>query len=159
MPGEAFFVTLGGLGVSLAGFAGLIAALDRRWQSDDPIQRWRIRNIVTGGFTVTMIGLGVIALHLATGSVQLTSRVSSLLLAGTLALRHVPAVRRGPEWPEERRRVFYATVGWVVIALSASNIVMGSAGFLAILLFLTLNEPIGIFINAVEDVTGKRAKP
>jgi hypothetical protein len=153
VPGEFYFMALGGLGVSLAGFAGLIAALDRRAERFDAVQRWRIRNIVMGGFTVTLLGFGTIALFLATDSVQLTTRISSLLLAGSLALRHVRAITRGPEWPNDRRRLFYATVGWIVIALCVTNVLLASVGFLAVLTLLALNEPMGIFINAVGEVT------
>ena len=66
MTGEFYFMALGGLGVSLAGFAGLISALDRRPEGHTPIARWRIRNIVVGGFAATFIGFGIIAMSTAT---------------------------------------------------------------------------------------------
>lgn len=103
-------MALGGLGVSLAGFAGLIAALDRRAEFD-AIQRWRLSNIVIGGFTVTLFGFGTIAVFLITDDVQLTARVSSLFLGVALSMRHIGAIRPGAAWPSEQRRLFYATVG------------------------------------------------
>ena len=50
-------------------------------------------------------------------------------------------------------RLFYATVGWIVIALCVANIFFASVGFLAVLTLLALNEPMGIFMNAVGEVT------
>jgi hypothetical protein len=53
-------MAMGGLGISLAGFAGLIATLDRRALSGNPIAAWRIRNIVLRGSLVTIIGFGTV---------------------------------------------------------------------------------------------------
>lgn len=58
MPGEFFFMALGGLGVSLAGFVGIITALDRSGDARSVIAMWRLRNIVWAGFTLTIIGFG-----------------------------------------------------------------------------------------------------
>jgi hypothetical protein len=46
MPGEFYFMAMGGLGVSLAGFAGLIAALTPEQSKDSAVARWRIGHIV-----------------------------------------------------------------------------------------------------------------
>ena len=46
MPGEFYFMAMGGLGVSLAGFAGLIAALTPKKAAASPVTKWRITQIV-----------------------------------------------------------------------------------------------------------------
>ena len=39
MPGEFFFMSMGGLGMSLAGFGGLIAALTPKKEAASPVAR------------------------------------------------------------------------------------------------------------------------
>jgi len=56
-------MALAGLGVSLAGFAGLISALDRRPAASSVVAAWRIRNIVIRGFMVTFAGFATVALY------------------------------------------------------------------------------------------------
>jgi len=47
VPGEFFFLTFGGLGLSLIGFTGLIYALDSRGSlHENAIALWRVRSIV-----------------------------------------------------------------------------------------------------------------
>src|SRR4029077_15770764 len=80
MPGESYFMAFGGLGVSLAGFAGLISALDRRPAAHSALVAWRIRNIVFLGFSLTFVGFGTVALYAVTGAdLPLTVRIASLL--------------------------------------------------------------------------------
>jgi hypothetical protein len=49
VPGEFYFMAIGGLGVTLAGFAWLIAALEgRQGERRSPITAWRIRKERSG---------------------------------------------------------------------------------------------------------------
>ena len=75
-------MALGGLGVSLAGFAGLISALDRRPAAQSAVVASRIRTIVFLGFTLTFAAFGTIALYTVTGAdLTMTVRVATLILA------------------------------------------------------------------------------
>lgn len=154
MPGEFYFMALGGLGVSLAGFAGLIAAFDRRPNAHSAIAAWRLRNIVIGGFFVTFAGFGTVALHTATDdNLQLTVRLVSLGLVlydlALLGLEH----RAGPAWPNERRRRRQVLGVAVFVIVAAANVAFGGLGVLQILLLIHLFYPMSIFVNTVVDVT------
>jgi hypothetical protein len=154
MPGEFYFMGLAGLGVTLAGFAGLIAALDRRPMARSPVTIWRIRNIVLGGFTITLVGFGTVALYTLTREdLQLTCRLSSLLL---VAVNLVPIwfeSRPGPAWPTERGRRFAIGSSLVVVAADLGNVVVGGLGYLQILFLVQLLGPLSIFFNTVRDAT------
>jgi hypothetical protein len=149
MPGEFYFMAIGGLGVTLAGFAGLIAALQGR---EGPVAAWRIRNIVLQGFSVTMVGFATVALYTITQDVTLTVRVASILMVLTWAARW-GEWRPSSAWPDERRRRGY-TFSQLAFAIAVVvNIALASLGFLQLLLLLLLSGAVGIFARAVYDAT------
>jgi hypothetical protein len=149
VPGEFYFMAVGGLGVTLAGFAGLIAALQGR---QGPVAAWRIRNVVYQGFSVTLLGFGTVALYTITQDVPLTVRLASILIVLTGAARW-GEYRPSSAWPDERQRrgVIFGSVA-VFIAVVV-NVALASVGFLQLLLLLMLLAPAAIFANAVRDAT------
>lgn len=149
MPGEFYFMALGGLGVTLAGFAGLIAALQGR---EGPVAAWRIRNAVSGGLGVTAIGFSTVALHSITQDITLTARLASIVMLVTFAARWVEW-RPGPAWPNDRQRRGYIYGQLVVAVAIAVNIALASLGYLQLLLLLLAFVPAGSFARAVLDVT------
>jgi hypothetical protein len=151
VPGEFFFMAIGGLGVSLAGFAGLIATLDRRALSGNPIAAWRIRNIVIRGFLVTIIGFGTVAVHTVTEDLEMSIRIGSLFLA-LMVLLVVRETRPGPAWPDDRmRRRIRLSIPFAV-TLVLMNVALAEVGFLQLLLLAFLGGAFGIFINAVREI-------
>lgn len=154
MDGEFYFMALGGIGVSLAGFAGLIAALDRRPEHDSPVARWRIRNIVYGGFATTVAGFATVAFYTVTeGDLTLTVRLASLLLL-VLQLLPVPTqARPGPAWPDPGSRRMSLALTGVFIGLIALNVVVGSLGYLQLLFIGQVGGPASVFFNTVRDVS------
>jgi hypothetical protein len=153
MPAEGFFLAIGGLGVSLAGFAALIGALDRRDPDRGAIFGWRIRNIVISGFSVTFAGIGVPAVFTVTGDVGLTVRLLTLVLV-TLRVVHVwQEFRPGPAWPDDRQRRFFTAAEALGIAVTLGNVVVGSVGYLQLMLLMALLTPVGIFLNAIRQIT------
>jgi len=146
-------MALAGLGVSLAGFAGLISALDRGPQAHSPVRAWRIRNIVVGGFTITFAGFATVALYQVTREdLDLTVRLASLLLALANVLPMFTEARSGPAWPSERGR--YVAIGTTVALIAADlfNVWFAGLGLLQVLFLLQLSGPVSIFINTVRDV-------
>lgn len=150
MPGEFFFMAIAGLGVSLAGFAGLIAALDP--SPGSAVRRWRIRNIVISGFWLTFMGFGTIATHTVTTDVELTVRIVSAVAALLLFARLVREIRPGPAWPERRALVFASVMGLSIIGLLIANAVIASVGFLQVVMLLELTDPASIFLFTVRDL-------
>lgn len=152
MPGEIFFMTMGGLGVSLAGFAGLISALDRSPTAHSAVASYRIRGIVVLGFAVTFIAFGTIAFFTLSGeNVSLTVRVSSLLIA-IPHLRGLRVARPGPLWTNETERRIQIAILLVLIAVTLGNVVVASVGYLELLFILLLGGPVSIFYNTVRDM-------
>jgi hypothetical protein len=154
MPGEFFFMAIGGLGVSLAGFAGLIAALAPEQQRDSAIARWRIGRVVVWGLHVTLLGFSVVAIFALLEDAQLTARVASGLAALIMSIRSWRSSRPGPAWPDEgaRRQVMALWAFQVVVALG--NVVLGSVGYLHVIMILLLAEPAAVFVAAIQDATG-----
>ncbi|HSM16866.1 MAG TPA: hypothetical protein VK845_07700 [Gemmatimonadales bacterium] len=150
MPGEFFFMAIAGLGVSLAGFAGLIAALDP--SSGSAVRQWRIRNIVVSGFFLTFMGFGTIATHTLTSDVAVTVRIISAVAAVVLLARFLKEIRPGPAWPDRRGLVIASVMGLSVIGLLVVNSVIASVGFLQLLMLLELTDPASIFLFTVRDL-------
>jgi len=150
MPGEFFFMAIAGLGVSLAGFAGLIAALDPRQGS--AVRQWRIRNIVMRGFWLTFMGFGTIATHTVTDDVELTVRIVSAVAALVLFARFLKEIRPGPAWPDRRGLVRASVMAMIVVGLLVANTVVASVGFLQLLMLLELTDPASIFLFTVRDL-------
>lgn len=158
MPGEFFFMAIGGLGVSLAGFAGIIAALDKGPSS--PVSVWRIRQIVEGGFILAFGGFLTIALYTVTGeSLSSTVRLTSLFGAVVNGVHVGLAQRPGPAWPNERGRRMAMAASWTVIGVTAFNVIAGRLGLLQILFIAQLGDPASIFINAVRDIARGDQRP
>jgi len=149
VQGEFYFMAVGGLGVTLAGFAGLIAALQGR---EGPVAAWRIRNVVFQGFGVTVTGFATVALYTITQDVSLTVRLASIVLVVWRAANW-GELRPGAAWRDERQRrggIFIQLAFAVAIAV---NIALASVGYLQLLLLFALLSPVGIFSLAVRDVT------
>ncbi len=152
MTDEFFWLTFAGLGVSLAGFAGLIHALDRSTDADSPITKWRINNIVAGGFTIALSGLLVWPVFRISKDVEFTvSFVSGFLVV--FSLMQMPSqFRSGPAWQSEYQRRIVLGLALVLAALFASNVFIASVGFLELLFVLAVAGPMGTFANAVKDL-------
>lgn len=154
MPDEFYYMAIAGLGVSLAGFGGIIAALDHRPGAQSPVSAWRIRNIAFTGFSLTFVGFGTVALYAVTsGDVTLTVRLASLLLAlSDLAWLRFET-RPGPARTSlPQRRVAIATA--VVLTLATlGNVAYAAPGVLQVLLLAHLGSPVSIFFNTVRDAT------
>jgi hypothetical protein len=149
MPGEFYFMAVGGLGVTLAGFAGLIAALQG---PEGQVASWRIRNVVYQGFGVTLVGFATVALYSVTQDIALTVRLASLVMVISMVARW-GEMRPGPAWPNDRQRRGYL-VGWLAFAIVVTvNIGVASVGYLQLLLLFALGAPAGVFARAVREVT------
>ena len=153
MPGEFFFMAIGGLGVSLAGFAGLIAALSPEQQRDSAIARWRIGRVVAWGLHVTLLGFSVVAIYALLEDEAMTARIASGLAALLLSVRSWRSSRPGPAWPvDSQRRATIALWSFEVVFV-LGNVVVGSVGYLHVIMLLFLAEPAAVFVAAIQDAT------
>ena len=152
MPGEFYFMAVGGLGVTLAGFAGLIAALQGREGGHSPVAGWRIRNVVYEGFSVTVVGFATVALYSITQDLTLAVRLATVALGLTRVARW-REMRPSAAWRDERQRLSAIVLQVAFTAAVLVNIALASPGYLQLLLLLSLSVPAGIFARAVRDVT------
>lgn len=151
-------MALGGLGVSLAGFAGLIATLGSR-AAGSVVVGWRIRNIVIGGFIISFAGFGVVAIHaVSDGNVNLTVRLSSLLIAVAHGAHAWWAVRPGSEWETGSRLAAILPAGLVVVGLLV-NAIVGDVGLLHVLVLALVVAPASIFVTTIRDVARAERLP
>jgi hypothetical protein len=159
MLGEFYFMAVGGLGVTLAGFAGLIAALEGR----DDVRRsaiagWRIRHVVYQGFGVTFVAFVTVALYSVTHDVARTVQLGTVLAVLTV-VANWRSLLPGPAWPDDRRRRVAIFARTIVCTVALLNVVLASVGFLQLLLLVLLSGPASTFILAVADVTGAKSEP
>lgn len=157
MLDTAFFMTMGGLGVSLAGFGGLFSALHHGDSEMDPaVYRWRMREIVTSSFLLAFLGFGVVV-HGFTDDLSATARmvIALALVAGSFRL--AISTRPGPAWPNEtdRKGAIGGSVVWLFVI--AGNVFAGSQNYLRLVMLLLLLTPALVFIRATIDATGTAA--
>lgn len=155
MPGEAYFITLAGLGLTLAGFAGLITAVDARPVAHTPARAWRIRNIVLDGTTLLIASIGVLAFYAVTdGNVRVAVMVSGLIVAARLVGVLLPSNLTGPAWEGVSQQQVRATAAFTVVGMLAALWVafVGEIKWLQLLLFVQLWPPFSIFYNTIRDV-------
>jgi hypothetical protein len=153
MPSEFYFMAFGGLGVSLAGFAGLIHALDRSQAAHSAVAAYRVRGIVYLGFCLTLVGFGTVALYTVTGeNLTLTVRIATIALA-LMGVRGLVESRPGPAWRTEGERRVSIVVVTLIITVTLGNVLVADLGYLQLLLLLQLSGPMSIFYNTIRDAT------
>ena len=153
-------MAIGGLGVSLAGFAGLIAALSPEQQRNSAIARWRISRVVVWGLHVTLLGFGVIAIFAILEDETQTARIASGFAALMLAIRSWRSTRPSPAWPDDGQRRAVIALWALEVVFVLGNVVLGSVGYLHVIMILFLSEPAAVFVSAIQDATsGPAASP
>jgi len=152
-------MAMGALGVSLAGFASVIAALDRRPIAHSPVAAYRITSIVFLGFSLTIAGLATVAAYTVTGEdLPLTVRVGTVLLALPY-IRGFLQARPGPAWTNERER--WGTIAGLAVltAVTLGNLIFANLGYLQLLMLAGLIGPVQIFYNTVRDAARSVPEP
>ena len=145
-------MAMGGLGVSLAGFPGLITAFNSTAISGSPVAIFRLRH------RVPQLRRHGRRLRHRRGPRGDRPRPP----ADDPHRRHPPALpyvrgflqaRPGPSWPDERQR-WTTIISLVVLTLATlANLVFASLGYLEVLLMAGLVGPITIFYNTIRDYT------
>ena len=147
-------MALGGLGVSLAGFVGIITALDHREDHKSEVSRWRVRNIVRAGFTLTIIGFGTVAVYSVTGNdLDLTIRLVSGFTLVVNLMRGGSELKPGPAWPDRAQWRLAVFIELALMVGYAAAIVVPSVGLLQLLLIFQLGFPLSIFSFTIRDIS------
>jgi hypothetical protein len=145
-------MALAGVAVSLAGFAGVIAALGQRRAEHSAILAYRITNIVFLGLTRAIAAYATLVTFTISGNdLALAVQVGSILVLLPY-LRGFRELRPGPAWPNERERRLGLVLLIGMILLTGANVVIVSLGYLEVLLLLALVIGPGlIFYNTIRD--------
>jgi len=146
------FMALAGVAVSLAGFAGVIAALGRRPGEHSAVLAYRITNIVFLGLTRAIAAYAtLVAFTISGNDLGWAVRVGTVLVLLPY-LRGFRELRPGPAWPDERqRRIALASLVGMIL-LTGANVVIASLGYLEVLLLVALVIGPGlIFYNTIRD--------
>ena len=152
VEGQAFFTTIAGLAISLAGFGSVIAWLRDDPSGWDPVNLWRVKTIVRHALTISFLCLALVPIFTLTGDETMTIRIGSGLVA-TFALSDMWRFRRAePDvWDPVSWRVFMVSNTVISIAAMA-NVGLASLGGLQILMLVILTSPAGIFYNFVREM-------
>jgi len=154
MPEASYFMVFAGLGVSLAGFAGLIHALDRSPERRSPVTAYRVRNIVLLGFWLTITSFLTIAMFTVTGgNVSIAIRAGTLFQSLSFLRGLLSDLRAGPAWTNERERRVSYLILVTMLAITLGNVVVGSVGYLELIMVMGLIGPMSIFYNTIRAAT------
>ena len=153
MEGQFFFTTVAGLSLSIAGFASLIAWLRDDSRTWNPINLWRVKNIVREAFMIVFLALALIPIYSLTDDIRATTRfgAAGIMLAEVLGL----FINRHPDpniWQPRVSWTIYMLGGGVVFAVQLVNLWLASLGLLQLGFLFELSSPAGIFSNFVREL-------
>ena len=145
---QFYYLTLAGLGLSVAGFAGLVTALrgDGRWSRAD---LWRLRNIIQTSLVFVFVALLPVPIFRAVGDERLTISIMSAVVALIFANGLVRAFRDDREWPGYAKAA--ALIVAPQIALMLVNVFLSSIALLMFGLLSVLSFPVQLFIRVIRD--------
>jgi len=147
IPEAPFLFSVAALSVTLAGFAGLVAAF-RRGAEFMPIDVFRLRQIAEFGLGNALIALSAIPLSTTTGDAAVALRICGaigvLFVLGGAAL--LMRRQRGLGVPGELgRNAVIAVIDLAAIAAGLATVVVGSAGLFEWELLFLLSRPMLAF--------------
>ena len=153
MAGQPFFLTVAGIGLSLAGFAGLLASFRQPGGSWSRVDLWRLKRIVNRSFAVLALALVPIPVFAIVADEALTVRMVSVLLAA-LVLLDVASITPGwrRDWPDDRGLLVAWALNGGIAALALANGLWASVGVYELELGYLLLWPASIFMRVLGDL-------
>ena len=152
MRSQAFFTTVAGLSLSLAGFASLIAWLRVDPTAWDPINLWRVKTIVRHALMISFLALALTPVAELVDSPTARVRIGAGMLIAFALAEMVRHRRREPAiWPGRSWELFLSANG-AFIAFQAFNISRASTALLQLGHLILLTSPAAIFSNFVHEL-------
>ncbi|HLZ48811.1 MAG TPA: hypothetical protein VKR80_09210 [Candidatus Limnocylindria bacterium] len=143
---DAFvFLTIAGLGMSVAGLAGLVTAL-RRSGSWDRTELWRLRNIARLGFLVVFLALVIFPIYGFLGDEVAALRWASGIIAALHVIEIVLARRDRVNWPGPTWVTGALVPEGLFALVSAANVALGSTALFEVGLLLRLMHPVNLVL-------------
>lgn len=153
MLNTGYFTTIAGLGVTISGFASLMYS----FRGDRDLTRltaWRIRYIVTGGFSLSAASIGVVAVAIVTEDPDLQVRVATVLalLAWVPSLWTFRSLKDREIFRSRSEAISWVVGGVAYEAVHVVNLVIASHRLLVILWTVMLVAAMSIFVSEVGDI-------
>jgi len=150
---ESFFLTVAGIAMSFAGFAGLMNTLRRRGETWAPMELYQLRIIVAYAITTLFGALSTIpfvALFGQREGVQSLGLVMLIVSAGLGLGNMISDIRlgHGTVLPTRVRAIF-ATITILGLVLFLGTALSGALALYQVALILMLAMPAGTFVYVV----------
>jgi len=140
-----FFLSIAGLGVSVAGFSGLVTAFRRREEGWTRAELWRVRAIPRLSFVLVFLALLPFPLYALTGDEALVIRlVSGMVVVAYLSDIVAPRFDMA-NWPG-RSWLANAAADSALALVPLVNIFAAQTGLLELALLLRLVHPVSLFL-------------
>ena len=147
IPEAPFLFSIAGLSASLAGLAGLVAAL-RRGEGLEPIDLFRLREIVEFAFANVLIAVGTVPAAVALG-VPKAVQVGGVVAVVYIVAAGLLLARRRQAWDIAGSPGWYAiaiAIGLVGIGAAVGSFATGSIAVYEVLLMALLARPMLAFL-------------
>jgi hypothetical protein len=153
---EGFFLTVAGLSMSFAGFAGLMNALRRRGETWEPMELYQLRIIVAYAITTLFGALLVVPFAEVFGQHDGVQWVAALMLIGSFALAagNLRADLRGGHGTvlSTRVRATFTTITVLGLIALVATVITGVPAVYRLALILMLAMPAGTFAYVVARI-------
>ncbi len=156
MLDEGFFLTVAGLAMSFAGFAGLMNALRRRGETWEPMELYQLRIIVAYAITTLFGALLAVPFVELFGQHDGVQWLGALMLVASLALGvgNMRSDLMGGHGTVLSRRVraTFTTITVVGLIALAGTVITGAPALYRLALILMLAMPAGTFAYVVARI-------
>jgi len=153
---EGFFLTVAGLAMSFAGFAGLMNALRRRGETWEPMELYQLRIIVAYAITTLFGSLLVVPFVEMLGQHDGVQWLGALMLVASLALGlgNMRSDIRGGHGVvlSTRVRATFTTITVVGLIALGGTVITGAPALYRLALILMLAMPAGTFAYVVARI-------
>ena len=150
MTFQFFYLSIAGLALSVAGFAGLVTAF-RHGDGWTRTSLWRVRNIVRLSISLVLIALLPFPVFALMNDEATAIRVTALALIAILLYDMVSAIRERGQWSDTRWVTVFLVMGSIELLLHVLTLVLASPGLLMLSLIGRLEHPMHLFYNVISS--------
>ena len=150
MTFQFFYLSVAGLALSVAGFAGLVTAF-RHGEGWTRTSLWRVRNIVRLSISLVLIALLPFPVFALTNDEPIAIRVTAVALIAVLLYDLGSAWRERGEWSDTSWVRVYLALGSVELLLHVLTFVFASPGLLMVSLIGRLEHPMHLLYNVISS--------
>lgn len=148
MTFQFFYLSIAGLALSVAGFAGLVTAFrhDEGWTR---ATLWRLRNIVRRSIVLVLTALLPFPAFALTNDEPTALRTTAAALIAAMLYDMVVVIRERGQWTDARWVRTYLVLGTAELLLHILTFAFASVGLLMLSLMGRLEHPMHLFFNVI----------